>query len=395
METRPLLSIAIATKNRVNYCINTIDTILKYKNQNFELIIQDNTDNRDLEDYVKKNYTDSRLKYRYTPPPFSSIDNFNAVLELCTGEYVCLLGDDDGIVENIFPVVEWAKANNVYSLCPKEFVHFIWPNESTNGKMVIPYSTHKLWENKPAQNIQDLVDDGIVMYMKFNMPKLYHGLVRRDLLERMKQKNGYYLGGLSPDIYACVALASLAKKHIVLDSPITIAGACPKSTTIDQTKGKHSGRIEDAPHLRSREEYVWDENVPRYYSVETIWAESAIKAIKEFDIPVDLSKLNRTKILASAMNTAPGYKQLFLDETFKISKKKENNLQLNILRRKLFIESFTKKVVNRIPRKYIFKHYRFTGVKDIERATEISNEVLNKLEISSILAQYKGESRKM
>lgn len=392
---KPLISIAIATKNRVYYCIHVIESIMKY-DENFELVIQDNTDNTELKEYVEKKYAnEKKLIYRYTPPPFSSIDNFNAALELCTGEYVCLLGDDDGIVQNLFDVVRWAKDNQVDSVCPKELVHYIWPNENTNGKMVIPYSTHTLWENRPAENLQKLIDDGVIMYMKFNLPKLYHGIIKRDLLEKMKQKNGYYLGGLSPDIYACIALSSLVKKHIVLDSPITIAGACPKSTTIDQTKGKHSGRIEDAPHLRSRVNYVWDENVPRYYSVETIWAESAIKALKEFDIPVNLTRLNRTKILASAMNTAPGFANLFLEETFAVSKKKENGLYLKFLRTNLYIKNLIKKVVNRIPRKYIFKQYRYTGIANIAECEKISNEILKKIEISNILNNYKKTCRKV
>ena len=391
---KPLLSIAIATKNRVQYCIQAIETILNYKYDNFELIIQDNTDNRELEEYIKNNFSDSRLVYRYTPPPFSSIDNFNAVLELCTGKYVCLLGDDDGITENLFKVVQWADKNEIDSICPKELVHYVWPNSNTNGKMVVPYSTHTLWENNPMDNLQDLIEDGIVQYMNFNLPKLYHGIIKKSCLDEMKAKNGYYLGGLSPDIYACIALSSIVKKHIVLDSPITIAGASPKSTTIDNVTGKHSGRIEDAPHLRNREDYIWDKHVPRFYSVETIWAESAIKAIEEFNIPLDLSKLNLTKILASATNTAPSYQKLFEEETYKITGKKEKIAKVKAYRMSLFVKGFAKKVINRIPRKYIFKHYRYTGIANIAQAEEISNKILNEVPLANILNSYKRDFRK-
>jgi glycosyltransferase involved in cell wall biosynthesis len=392
---KPLLSIAIATKNRVQYCIQAIETILNYKYDNFELIIQDNTDNIELEEYIKNNFSDSRLVYRYTPPPFSSIDNFNAVLELCKGKYVCLLGDDDGVTENLFKIVEWADKNNVDSICPTEFVHYIWPNNTTNGKMVVPYSTHTVWENKPMDNLQDLIEDGVVQYMKFNLPKLYHGVIKKSCLDEMKSKNGYYLGGLSPDIYACIALSSIVKKHIVVDSPMTIAGACPKSTTIDNTTGKHSGKIEDAPHFRSRENYVWDSGVPRFYSVETIWAESAIKAIKEFNIHVDLTRLNLTKILASAVNTTPSYEELFKEETFKITNRKENMITLNSYKLSLFVETYTKKIINRIPRKYFFKHYRFTDVQNIKEAEKIANSILNKTTVLNNLQLYRKDLRKI
>lgn len=389
---RPLVTIAIATKNRVNYCIQAIDSILKYQ-EDFQLVIQDNTDDTTLKEYVEKNYADTRLVYRYTPPPFSSIDNFNAALELADGEYVCLLGDDDGVTQNFFDAVKWAKANNVDSVCPKEFVHYIWPNESTNGKMVIPYSTHKVWENKPLENLQPLIEDGVVQYMKFNLPKLYHGIVRKACLDKLKEKIGYYLGGLSPDIYASVSLSSVVNRNVILDSPITIAGACPKSTTIDSTKGKHSGKIEDAPHFRSRGNYTWEDRVPGFYAVETILAESALKAIKEHNIPVNIDKLNVEKILAGAINNAPSYEGLFKEETFKtVGKERDTadfNKKVKKYRRSLFVETYSKRIINRIPRKYIFKHYRFTGIKNIDEADRISNQILKPLNITGILNSYK------
>ena len=52
----PLLSIIIATKNRVPYCIKSIETILSITNHDFELIVQDNTDNLELNDYLKIEY---------------------------------------------------------------------------------------------------------------------------------------------------------------------------------------------------------------------------------------------------------------------------------------------------------------------------------------------------
>ena len=49
---RPLLSIIIATKNRVQYCINSIEAILNFPENDFELVVQDNTDNYELKDYI-------------------------------------------------------------------------------------------------------------------------------------------------------------------------------------------------------------------------------------------------------------------------------------------------------------------------------------------------------
>jgi len=378
----PLLSILIATKNRVPYCINTIETILKFKNTNFELIIQDNTDTFELKDYIKSKIKDDRLIYNYTPPPFSSIDNFNTAIGLSNGKYVCLIGDDDGISSTIFAVVEWAQKSRVDSVCPKVFSDFYWPNafyQGSKGYVTIPYFSSSVSKVNPKERIQDLLEDGIVDYMKFNLPKLYHGLIKKSCLDEIKNKNGYYLGGLSPDIYSSITLSYFVKNHIVLDFPITIAGACKSSTTVAGLNGGHSGILSEAPHFRDRESYKWDSRIPKYYSVQTIWAESAFRAIIDLNLPVNLAKFNLAKLVAKSLTSTPYHLKLFLNETNKA-------LNNNVLNKFYFylkvlfnffsivLLKYLSKIINKIKNKFIFKSMSIYNVNNIEIAT-------NKIEI--------------
>lgn len=39
----------------------------------------------------------------------SSIDNFNQAMDLTTGDYVILIGDDDSILPKIVEIAHWAK----------------------------------------------------------------------------------------------------------------------------------------------------------------------------------------------------------------------------------------------------------------------------------------------
>ncbi|GEM_PF-1531209 len=388
----PLISIVIATKNRVDYCIQTVNTLLEYP-EDFELVIQDNTDSLELKAFAELNFTDKRIKYNYTPPPFSSIDNFNAALELATGQYVCLLGDDDGVLENFFEVVKWAAEQDIDSVCPRHFINYLWPNESSTGRMIMPNATNQIWYNRPLENIQALVDDGIVLYTKFNLPKLYHGLVKKSCLDQVKAKTGYYLGGLSPDIYSAVALSAVVKKHVVLDFPITIAGACPKSTTVDNTKGTHSGSLENAPHFRNRAAYDWKKIVPRYYSVQTIWSESGLQAIDDLGIAVDVNRLNIVKILAGAINDNPGYKDLFLTET-KVSLGVEKtsfafNMAVMFSRITQKTENILFRVKARIPLFKQIKAVRIYDVADINACTKLCNKQLDSLNFEEILKHSK------
>ena len=76
----PLISILIATKNRQKYCLSAVESILNLTDDRIQVIVQDNSDDKSLETMILPFMGDSRLIYRYTPPPFSSIDNFKHML---------------------------------------------------------------------------------------------------------------------------------------------------------------------------------------------------------------------------------------------------------------------------------------------------------------------------
>lgn len=287
---RPLLSILIATKNRQKYAQLAVESILSVIDSRIEVIVQDNSDSMGLEQSLASYKSDTRLKYRYTPPPFSSIDNFNAAIELSSGEYVCLIGDDDGINPEIIEATQWAKDNGVDSLVGKLSADYRWGgtgikdqllNKITGETLAIRDFTGKIHQPDIQESLRKIALNGCTYYLDFDMPKLYHGIVRRDCLEAIRKKTGFYIRGLSPDIYTAIALACVVKKIVLIDYPLTIPGVCAESTSA--TEGaikKHSRRLEDAPHFRDRGEYHWSKEVPRIYSVETIWADSAFAALR-------------------------------------------------------------------------------------------------------------------
>ncbi|MEI6610748.1 MAG: glycosyltransferase [Deltaproteobacteria bacterium] len=220
---KPILSILIATKNRVPYCINAIETILKFEDLDFELIVQDNTDTLELFEYVQNKISDKRFKYNYTPPPFSSIDNFNAVIAMASGEYLCLIGDDDGINPEIFKLTRWTSQNNIDAIVPGLNAIYWWPTaceaierlRTTNGLIEISSISGSIKEVNTSKEIIKLMKNG-GNYLELNMPKLYHGIVKKEFMDKIKEHTGHYVGGLSPDIYTAVALTSFIKKIIAL-----------------------------------------------------------------------------------------------------------------------------------------------------------------------------------
>lgn len=297
-----LLSIAIATKNREKYCVESIKSILSYGYSNLEITIADNSDTEVVKNFVE-NLNSPQVKYRYDSGPVSSIENFNRAVEMATGEYMMLIGDDDSILPKCMETAKWAKENEVDSICSKETVHYYWPGSiagAEGGLLSFGNGNSSIKKIDIPAELSKLMKNGIQHYLTFPLPKTYHGLVKMKVMREIKQKTGHFYGGLSPDIYSCIAVSCVAKNHYIIDEPLSVAGVCAKSTTADNIKGMHSGEIEGIPHLKYRGHYEWNERVPKFYSVNTIWAESGIKALEELNQTKLLEEFNVYKLIAQS-----------------------------------------------------------------------------------------------
>ncbi len=284
MKKEPLISIIIATKNRAIYCEEAVKSILHNIDAYAEVVIQDNSTTDELR-LIFSNLNDTRIIYNYSSRPLSIIDNFNAAISLASGKFTCILGDDDTILPTILPIIKWMDLNDIETVCSNSVIDFIWPNAAITayetGELKIPNYDGNFYTQQNINPLIQLLKKGLLNYQAYNLPRLYHGIVKRELLYNIKAKTGHFLGGLTPDIYATIALSFVSKKHYVVNYPFSIAGACPASASVANLQGKHSGQLKNAPHFINRGNYVWQNEIPKYYSVDTIWAETAITTIKE------------------------------------------------------------------------------------------------------------------
>ena len=68
-----------------------------------------------------------------------------------------------------------------------------------------------------------------------------------------------------------------------------------------------AGKLEDAPHFRGHESYEWDSRIPKFYSVETIWGDSALAAVKSID-PGYLKYYRSETLIYRCLRRYPKYK---------------------------------------------------------------------------------------
>ena len=112
-----LLSIVVPTRNRQFYAVQTIKQILKVTDKCVQIVVSDNSDDDRLRMLVK-NLDDQRVKYEYIAERIPGVDNYANGISMSDGEYVCCIGDDDGVLREIVDLAQWASENNVKAIKP-------------------------------------------------------------------------------------------------------------------------------------------------------------------------------------------------------------------------------------------------------------------------------------
>lgn len=319
MSREPLLSILVATRNRQPYAVELVKDVLSWADERVELVVEDNSEDSSLAERLLPFGHEARLRYRYNPSAVSSIDNFNNVIAASRGRFVCLIGDDDGMHSKVIEAVEWAEHEDIDCLQGSVAHEYIWPASAvqaagSTGSLTLPAFDGASSSRTGPIDLTPLLERGGTQYLDLGLPRLYHGIVRRSLLARMQQDRGYFLGGLSPDIYAAVSLSQLARKTVTVDFPMTIPGVCPSSTTATEGKARdYSTDIRNAPHFRSREWYRFRETLPPFYCVDAIWADSGCAALDDMGRSDLSARLNIFRLGAYMVRHQPRLKDALLD----------------------------------------------------------------------------------
>ncbi|WP_447922532.1 glycosyltransferase family 2 protein [Achromobacter aegrifaciens] len=301
-----LLSIAIPTHNRAKYAIHAIRSILAIGNRNMELVVSDTSTDGVLEKLVHEGEhppcADPRFKYLRPADRLDMTGNHNFAIGAASGEFVCLIGDDDTITEDLILAAQWARENDFDVIAPKVMSNYVWPDFRSRifgaghaGRLYLPSRIGSVHIRQSSASVTEALLNAV--QGTDGLPKIYHGIVRRGILEKARELSGAYFHGSSPDVSGAIALALCGDKFVEIDYPLTIPGASGGSNTGRSAMNQHKGKLGHESQTKAFEIAGWTEGVPRFFSVETVWAHAALETIAKIS-PVDLPRFNFARLIA-------------------------------------------------------------------------------------------------
>ncbi len=282
-----LLSVIIPTHNRAKYAVQSIKSILELSHD-IQVVVCDSSPLDSISSQFLGGLPESRLKLINAPVGISVVDNFNLGLQSADGRYLVFLGDDDFVSSEIVNVAFWAESKGIDSIKFNFPALYYWDDfkHSTRGDSY--FGTLHIASFSGAVVAHDL--RGSMRYALdnfgggvFDMPRAYAGMISADLARRIVAKYGSLFGGVSPDIYSSFLIANESKNCVLIDYPVIIPGASGLSTSGQSSSGGHYGKLRDNAHIAPFKDLVWDQRVPEFYSVPTVWSYSLLKAVEKVE----------------------------------------------------------------------------------------------------------------
>ena len=278
-----LLSIVVPTKNRYPYLFKLMEVIDGFHSNEVELVIQDNNeDNSVILDYFEKNGKKDYIVYDWHKESLPIFKNSDLAVRNSSGEYVCYIGDDDGVSKYIIDCCKWMHQNDIEAVYPDGYYYY-WPDahisDRYKGSIKLSELDTRMVIHDSQQELSKLLAEGITT--DGTLPRLYHGIVKRSTLDLVWDKCGSYFPGASPDISNGVALTFVIDKFATIQFPICYSGAS-KHLGGGAVAMKHQGTTDfkSLPFLPENIEEIWYEKVPKVWTAPTIYCESAIESMR-------------------------------------------------------------------------------------------------------------------
>ncbi len=379
IDKRPLLSIVVPTKDRYEYLSFLVDIFISVSDIRMEMIIQDNSDIQSklfLEKIDSLN--EERIKYYYFSDKLSVVENCDKAILNSSGEYVSMIGDDDSFTKHIIPCVEMMKKYSIDAVIPS-FIFYKWPDyirDKENTASSLQFGDIKGEFSRevkiidPQKELFKLMKKGFIN--RGGLPLVYHGIVKRTTLDEIYEIGNTFFPGPSPDIANGVALSFFVKRFANIDFPIIISGASARhGGDINKLKDRVA-RIEDVPFLSKNVKLEWESNIPKVWTGETIWPESAIKALRYLGKDYLIRKVNFKFLQAQFIINHYKYRKY----AYKIT---DNKIKLFLYTVFVFIRRIFGAIYRRI-KKMIFgiPYLNTFTVLNLEDTIKVNNFLLEK-----------------
>src|ERR1051325_2799505 len=223
-----MFSIVIPTRSRADTLRHCLRTVLAQTYQNIEVVVHECGDDPATSATVSE-FDDPRIRFFKTFEQVRMTENWERALRQARGDYVFVLGDDDGLLPDAC-----ANARDILQAHPSEilswgaptYAHYYWPcfhDPELANRLSVVCATELACTAKNSKSVLDLLYRFRASF--FETPMIYNSFVSRKLIERVRASHGRYFLGSAPDVTSGVVDLWVTDRFLKCNRPLSIGGA--------------------------------------------------------------------------------------------------------------------------------------------------------------------------
>jgi hypothetical protein len=218
----PRFSVIIPTRERADTLRFALRTCLDQDFDDYELIVSDNHSSPATRAVVDE-CASPKVRYVRTDKPVAMSTNWEFAVGRARGEYVVLIGDDDGLLPHALRELDRLARDTGARAIRWTAAYYTWPTVAVEGQgnyLRVPLG-REVCERDAAEVIREVTE-----FRAFytDLPMLYNAAVHRDLLDALRARAGRVFPHPVPDVYSGFAVAHAAGRFLSVTAPMSVSG---------------------------------------------------------------------------------------------------------------------------------------------------------------------------
>ncbi len=232
--TRPLFSILLPSRNRLELLRHAVDSVLR-QDADLEIVIADNASDESYSDYISSLGAIAARSVR-SKRPLTVTENWNRALAASTGRYVVMMGDDDALVPGWLAKAtrlfrQFDEPDALYAMAHHYAYPGVVPSRPEGYLATVDNSELFRAFDQPyllARKCALVVGEQALRFRHRFSFNSQHFIWNRHFIESLSG-TGTFFQGPYPDYYTSMVTMLAAQKIVVVPTAEVIIGISPKS----------------------------------------------------------------------------------------------------------------------------------------------------------------------
>jgi glycosyltransferase involved in cell wall biosynthesis len=226
-------SILVPTRQRPDTLLATLATLIWHPGDDYEIVVADNFGDEDVTAVIQAaQQRHPRIKHIRSDRVLPMSENWERGLAACSGEYISVLGDDDGFLPSTLDVVRKLISVTDARVISWELHTYWWPDTIAfwnKNRLYVTFGNNDVaWiQSRPAlvEIYRNTISFG-------QLPMIYNGFVHREVINSVIDRFGAYFvpAFASPDVTSGIINLAHTSRYLHSFRPLAVRGNSRRST---------------------------------------------------------------------------------------------------------------------------------------------------------------------